>query len=442
MIIKNRTGSEVRSPRSFCSFVASNFKAALLTLILGTWTILGLAQSQIFLRDLFTQANTYYPTLQAARLEKRASMEDLEASRRLYWPNVSATAENTSSTAYASTTALSRSLQIEQTLWDAGQVKSKVAESKSQADIQELKAALVQEDLYLQITNAWQNLLASRERMSVSQQAISRLQGYQIQMQRRVKAEASPRIDLELANSRILQTQVEYQQAKNTFSQALTRIEQYTGRNDLKALMAKSDAVIAIVPPLVFESELSQINLEQWIWQHPAIAKAKAETAQSQSRLDQKQSETWPQIYARVSQPLSNSLPGYPTGPAAFLGVRYSSSAGFSNHLQAQALATRVASAEELVNAVANELRQSLQVDQDEYFNAKSRLRSLELAVQGSDLVLDSYQRQFQGGKKTWQDLLNAVRELAQNQYALADARASMLGAAYRVQIRAGLEIQ
>jgi adhesin transport system outer membrane protein len=56
--------------------------------------------------------------------------------------------------------------------------------------------------------------------------------------------------------------------------------------------------------------------------------------------------------------------------------------------------------------------------------------------------VLVSYQRQFQASKKTWQDLLNAVRELAQNQYALADARASLQGAMYRLQIRTGQDIQ
>jgi adhesin transport system outer membrane protein len=196
------------------------------------------------------------------------------------------------------------------------------------------------------------------------------------------------------------------------------------------------------VPPPAFESELNRSNLQKWAEQHPSIAKAKAETVQSQSRLDQKKSETWPQLYARISKPISSTVPGYTPEPTAFVGIRYSTSSGFSNHLQAQALATRVASAEEQVTAAINDLLHSLKTDQDEYFNAKYRIQSLEQAVRGSDLVLASYQRQFQAGKKSWQDLLNAVRESAQNEYALADARASMLGALYRVQIRAGLEVQ
>jgi len=56
--------------------------------------------------------------------------------------------------------------------------------------------------------------------------------------------------------------------------------------------------------------------------------------------------------------------------------------------------------------------------------------------------VLDSYQRQFQAGRKSWLDLLNAVRELAQNQYALADAHAAMDAAMHRLQIRSGQDVQ
>ncbi len=406
------------------------------------WSQSVMAQAPVSLKEVLEQANAYYPSLQAARLEKRASMDDLEAARRLYWPTVSAVAESTSNKTNALSTLPSRTVQVEQTLWDAGQVKSKISESKAQTDIQEFKAAQVQEDVYLQLTNAWQNLLASKERMAVAQQTIQRLEGYQAQMQRRIKVEASPRIDLELANSRILQTQVEFTSAQNSLKQALTRIEQYTGRSDLQSAVVRNGGILTLMPTPAFDAALLNTDWQSVIDRHPSIARTKAEAVQSQTRLDQKKSEAWPQLYARISQPLSNLGPGYATGPTAFVGFRYSSSAGFSNQLQAQALATRVTGAEEMIAAATTDLRQTLRVDQEEYFSAKSRIDALEKSVQGSDLVLTSYQRQFQGGKKTWQDLLNAVRELAQNQYALADARASMFGAMHRLQIRAGWEVQ
>jgi adhesin transport system outer membrane protein len=398
------------------------------------------AQEPVTLKSLLVLANSHYPALQAARLEMKAALDDLEGSRRLYWPTVSAVVETASTT--ASVTTPSKFLQVEQTIWDAGSINARIAESKSISDVQTLRAAIVQEDVHLQLTNAWQNLLASKGRMDVAQQAIERLQAFQLQMLRRVQVEASPRIDLELANSRILQTEVEFTTAQNSFKQALNRIEQYSGRKDLKTRALEPGALAIIAPTAAFDESLYAADWAAVMNQHPSIGKARAEAAQSQTRLDQKKAEAWPQLYARVTKPLSTPDARFTSGPTAFLGLRYSSSAGFGNQLQAQALATRVASAEELVNGAATDLRQNLQVDLDEYVNAKLRIASLEKSVKGADLVLESYLRQFQGGKKTWQDLLNAVRELAQNEYTLADARASMQGAYYRLQIRTGQDLQ
>ena len=54
-------------------------------------------------------------------------------------------------------------------------------------------------------------------------------------------------------------------------------------------------------------------------------------------------------------------------------------------------------------------------------------------------MVLASYERQFQANRKTWLDLLNQVRELAQNEYALVDAQASLVGSRLRLEINMGL---
>ena len=110
--------------------------------------------------------------------------------------------------------------------------------------------------------------------------------------------------------------------------------------------------------------------------------------------------------------------------------------------VEAQAISTRILSSEQSVEAAFRETLQILQIEQEEFINARSRLISLEKSVAGSEKVLDSYQRQFQAGRKSWLDLLNAVRELAQNEYALADSRAAMAAAMYRLQIRSGQDVQ
>ena len=67
-----------------------------------------------------------------------------------------------------------------------------------------------------------------------------------------------------------------------------------------------------------------------------------------------------------------------------------------------------------------------------------SRLR-LENAVQGRAMateVFDSYVRQFTTGKKSWIDVLNAVRESTQSEMAVADAEGQLIASALRLKLQ------
>jgi adhesin transport system outer membrane protein len=154
--------------------------------------------------------------------------------------------------------------------------------------------------------------------------------------------------------------------------------------------------------------------------------------------LEAKNSEAYPQVYARVVKPIGAGSSSNDLSTTYFLGMRYTPGPGFSNLIQAQAIGTRIDGAEQSVDTAIREMQQTLQTDREEFVNARHRIEALEKSVASSAVVLESYQRQFQAGRKQWQDLLNQVRELAQNQYALADAQASMVGAQARLQIRMG----
>jgi adhesin transport system outer membrane protein len=81
------------------------------------------------------------------------------------------------------------------------------------------------------------------------------------------------------------------------------------------------------------------------------------------------------------------------------------------------------------------EAQESLQNDREEFINAHAQVAALEKSVAGSDAVLASFERQFQANRKTWLDLLNQVREVAQNEYALTDAQASLVGSRLRIEL-------
>ena len=400
----------------------------------------GLAQTKVqdrtlTLVQLLDAAAATYPSLLASRLEARASTEDVSATERIRWPTITATVESYSGNARSYP---SRAVQVDQTVWDFGRNTAKISEAQALADISLLKVYLQQQEVYVQMTGAWQSMIAAYERLKAAKLTLNRLQGYQAQMRRRVEAEASPRIDLELADSRLLQTEVEYTSAQTSLQVALTRLEQFSGEFDLFSRIQDTRYPSTLMETNLFNQQLKDTDWRTIASDHPVAAKARIEVVQAQRRLDAKEAEALPQVFVRVYRPIGDIPTSTDTTATTFLGMRYSPGAGFSTYAEAKAIATRIDSAQQSVEAAIREMQQTLQNDREEFINARSRMVALEKSVASSELVLESYQRQFQAGRKQWQDLLNQVRELAQNQYALADAQASMVGSMYRLQIRMG----
>ena len=383
--------------------------------------------------ELLHQANNYYPTLLAARVEARAATEDATAVSLQRWPTLSVTTESNSGNLRSYPTA---AVQVQQTVWDFGRLSARIAEAEAVADVSLLNAYLQQQDLYLQIISAWQNMQAGRERVQVAQNTLERLKAYQAQMRRRVDAEASPRIDLELVDARYLQTQVELTTAQTSLQVATIRLQQLSGYDNLQSRVQSAAAMPGLKQTKAFTDA---VNTADWFYvasESPQVAKARAQLRQANQKYEGKQAEAWPQLYVRTYKPLQTIPTSADTSMTAFVGMSYTPGAGLSTLAEAKALGTRIAGAQLSVESAMLEVQQTMQSDREEYINARLRIQALEKAVEGSDLVLESYKRQFEAGKKTWLDLLNAVRELAQNQYALSDAQATMTGAMYRLQLR------
>lgn len=391
------------------------------------------------LYEVLDKASNFYPSLRAARFEARASTEDTTAVRRQRWPTVSVTSETNTGNLRSYPT---QAVQVQQTLWDFGRLSARIAEAEAAADVSLLNVYLQQQDLFLQIISAWQNMQAGRERVKVAESTLERLKAYQAQMRRRVEAEASPRIDLELVDARLLQTEVELTTAKTSLQVAVTRLEQLSGLERLRGRVSAATPMPNLKETLAFTGLIKSTD---WLYiaaEGPLVAKARAQLKQAEHRLEGKKSEAWPQVYARAYKPLNTIPSSNDTSTTTFIGLSYTPGAGLATMAEAQALGTRISGAQMSVESAMLEMQQTLQSDSEEYVNARLRIAALEKSVEGSDLVLASYKRQFEAGKKTWLDLLNAVRELAQNQYSLADAQASMLGAMHRLQLRMGEQPQ
>lgn len=389
--------------------------------------------------ELIESTNSFYPSMRAARFDATASNEDVTAARLQRWPTVTVTNETNTGNLRSYPM---QAVQVQQTLWDFGRISARIAEAEATADVGLLNVYIQQQDLTLQVIGAWQSLQASRKRVNVAERTLGLLTAYQAQMSRRVDAEASPRIDLELVNARYLQTQVELATAQASLQVALLRLEQLSGLESLQSRLSNATPMPSIVSTLYFADIVKSADWIKIATESPAVAKARAQMQIAKNRYEGKKAEIFPQVFLRAYKPLNTIPTSNDTSTTTFVGLSYSTGTGFSTLAEAQALSTRISSAESSVESALLEMRQTLQSDREEFISSRIRAAALENAVNGSELVLISYKRQFVAGKKSWLDLLNAVRELAQNQYAYVDAQSSMMGAMNRLQLRMGLPLQ
>lgn len=388
----------------------------------------------ITLQGLMAQALATHPSVRAARVDQQAAQQDVETARLQRWPVLSATLESRDSNV-ATTSA--RALSLEQILWDGGRVAARVAETSSISEMGVARIQALRQELALQVIGAWQTWVSAQGRAAIADATIKQLGDYRERMRRRVEAQASPLIELDLVEARLLQTQVELNQARANARIAVAKLEQLTGWSGLEQRLASDGAMAATDNVRQQAAEVIAVDVDAAADRAPAVAMARAEAQAARSRLDQKQAEKYPQLYLRLNQPIAGGTVGNQS-LAVFVGLRYSPGAGFSQLSETKSVALRAQSAEESIDLTRREAANALRADTAELAAALDRLPAAESSVAGGDRVLESYLRQFAASRKTWQDVLNAARELAQNKYSQVDIQASLLGALYRLWVRLG----
>jgi outer membrane protein TolC len=73
-------------------------------------------------------------------------------------------------------------MQVQQTLWDFGHISARIAEAEAASDVSALNVYMQQQELFLQIITAWQNVQAACEKVNVANSTLSRLASYQVQI--------------------------------------------------------------------------------------------------------------------------------------------------------------------------------------------------------------------------------------------------------------------
>jgi adhesin transport system outer membrane protein len=314
-------------------------------------------------------------------------------------------------------------LRLDQPLWNAGRISAGVDAAGRRLAAADAAVLEVRQELGLKVIAAWAEAKRQQARAAYVASGVTEHRKLLQMIERRVQQEVSPAVDRNFAESRLLQVLNDLSAAQQALGNALTQLSQLAGQPVVLA-----DGTSADAGPISRE-----VALAQALANSPTLKRLVAEEEAADADVASKRSGLWPQLSLRVE-----SATGEAASRRALLVLTAQPGAGLSASAGVAAAVARREAIRLSREAAARDIQEQIAIDWDDRQASIARLSHARLSKAMSAQVFESYTRQYVAGRKTWIDVLNAVREATQAELVLADFQAQSEAAAERLRLRTG----
>lgn len=323
-------------------------------------------------------------------------------------------------------------VRIDQPLWTGGRITAGIDAAGSRLDAAGAALDEASQELMLKVIAATTEALRQRVRQQHSLAGVKEHEKLLAMIQRRVKQEVSPVADERLAASRLLAAANELSVTTQALNNALAQLSQLTGQ---PVTAISGQGLSAAGTPASLDVALTQV-----LDHSPTLRRLVNEEATAEADIAAKRSAYMPQLVLRLENSVSQTLDnrGQSSDSRAMLVLSAQPGAGLSARSGVNAAISRRESARLALETAKRDVRERVTLDWNEWLAARLRLENANQARAMSTEVFESYARQYTAGRKTWIDVLNAVREATQSELAADDAQAQMLAASLRLRALSG----
>ncbi len=355
-----------------------------------------------------------------------------------FFPTPSANVERleaTTDASYRGTKRVSK-LVLQQSLWTGGRLTANLDAARArdlaaQADLELARLQLTQKIIenfgdwylaYAKVRVAQINLLALEKKMALITSRIE--QGL-----------AAP-VDRVFVVGRLEQLKSDLLSLQSQQRVAHTKLNQALGRSVPLAELERHMAIPAR------EESFSDDDILALSRQHPSVVRAEAQMKIQETEIAVAKADLQPDVYLKVDRQYGNYIyENLAPQNHTFVGLNTRFGPGLSNR-------SIIASALAKLEAAKQDQEQSQRVMFEQLSNdltlvqaMPTRLRALYAAMTAAQETVDSWERQYLVGRKNWQDIINAHRELQIASYAFHEAHITWFVASWRLRIHAaGLE--
>ena len=375
-----------------------------------------------------------HPSLLVQRSLGQVSEKAVEAARWQYFPTPSVSTEVAGASAqdasYGNGSKSVTTLRLQQPLWTGGRLTAGVEKAEAGVLVNLATRDGVRQDLTLRVVQIYSEWYGAYVKGLAFQKSLDVHVRLREQIVRRIAQGVSAASDLTLVEGREQQTEAELSVVKAQQVTSLARLAQLLG-HPLKA----DDMLKAFVEPTPIGDSLDLL-VDQAKANHPEVVKLLAQARVHKAEIDERRAEMSPELYVRFERQYGNfSIRNAGTENRIFLGLNTHFGAGLSGLSNAAGALARYEAALAEVENTRVSLAEQITSDYWQAEAGQKRVVFLDASLTSSASIWEAWGRQFLAGRKTWLDVMNAARELAQVEVQIAEVKAAQLLLTWRLWV-------
>jgi adhesin transport system outer membrane protein len=322
-------------------------------------------------------------------------------------------------------------IRVTQPIFNGGLFSAQLDKAKGSLLLSQASVDEARRQIALRVVQAYAEWVVAELKAQSVEKSLAVHQKLLQQAKNRIREGVSPASDLSLIQGRLDTTSGELFSAKLQAELSIQKLSELTD-TPLSSIELKKHMTGALIPSLNVDGLLANAQMYS-----PELQKAKAQTLISRANVKEKESALKPDIYLRAERQYGNYFSSTDTSAHSrfFLGVTSKFGPGFSSLTQISSAKYQDEASEFDVLAQQKLIREQVLNDLTVLQSITQRVQAVEGALQASAAVFESFERQFNSGRKSWLDLMTVVRDVVQNEMQLAEIRGSELQSSWRLHI-------
>lgn len=309
-------------------------------------------------------------------------------------------------------------------LWSGGQTRAsvdvaKAAQNMALADLQRTRLQLA-----LRLTDVYFSVLAYKEQDGLWRQYVDKLTNLYGMIQRRATSGVSPQADVMSILSRLRQADASAELNRASLAAVETQLAALLGTTTDSLFWPQN----ALLTPDEISTALARAMVE-----HPDLTFAAQTITREQADTRMKRAGLSPELSLRYVKPFGSDSSNNTSETQIVL--QYQSDNGLKAYQAWRSGEQRVDGARAALDTVRLEVTSAINLAKAEISASTAQLGYQSEAVLASDAVIDSFLRQFEAGRKSWLEVLNAQREALDTRMAQVQQRRGLWQANTRLAL-------